>query len=218
MSDAIREAFEAWWRGWSNIAPTRQGEGYAEVAENVAWTTWQAALQSSQTAPAVPEGWRQALHDAVSAIYFDDSSDFGSALWSVVGSLSPELAGILESDPSAAWHKSQAMLDAPQPDHSPDAGKVMQGEPVGFLSHVTLKTLADGKPVKLYPEASDWVCKPVYTHPAESREEIQAQALEWFADWLKRQSFAHKKRWTSAANEALRCASRLRASQQEGGE
>jgi len=38
--------------------------------------------------------------------------------------------------------------------------------PVGYLSHVTLKTLADGKPVKLYPAASDWVCKPVYTHPA----------------------------------------------------
>ncbi|MZR63820.1 hypothetical protein [Alcanivorax sp. DP30] len=41
-----------------------------------------------------------------------------------------------------------------------------EAEPVGYLSHVTLNTLADGKPVKLYPVASDWVCKPVYTHPA----------------------------------------------------
>lgn len=41
-----------------------------------------------------------------------------------------------------------------------------EAEPVGYLSHVTLKTLADGKPVKLYPVASDWVCEPVYTHPA----------------------------------------------------
>lgn len=50
-----------------------------------------------------------------------------------------------------------------------------------------------------------------YTHPAQPRNEVQAEALERFSDWLKRQSFAHKKRWTSAANEALRCAARLRS-------
>lgn len=54
--------------------------------------------------------------------------------------------------------------------------------------------------------------------PSVPENEIKAQALEWFADWLKRQSFAHKKRWTSAANEALRCAARLRTAGDEGEE
>jgi len=54
--------------------------------------------------------------------------------------------------------------------------------------------------------------------PSVPENEVKAQALEWFADWLKRQSFAHKKRWTSAANEALRCAARIRTADDEGDE
>ncbi|MCQ4302255.1 hypothetical protein NAV11_20265 [Pseudomonas songnenensis] len=50
-----------------------------------------------------------ALHAAVSAIYFDDNSDFCSALWEVVRSLAPELVDELESNPSAVWHKTESM-------------------------------------------------------------------------------------------------------------
>ncbi|ANF26010.1 ead/Ea22-like family protein [Stutzerimonas stutzeri] len=53
----------------------------------------------------------RALHEAVSAIYFDDSSDFGSALWAVVRHLAPELIEELESDPSAVWHKTEALAE-----------------------------------------------------------------------------------------------------------
>jgi excisionase family DNA binding protein len=54
----------------------------------------------------VPEGWRKALHAAVSAIYFDDSSDYSEALWVVVRNLAPELVEELERDPRAVWEKT----------------------------------------------------------------------------------------------------------------
>ena len=47
MSDLVREAFENWWKEWSKITPTRQGEGYAHVAENVSFSAWQAALSAN---------------------------------------------------------------------------------------------------------------------------------------------------------------------------
>jgi hypothetical protein len=53
----------------------------------------------------------RALHEAVSAIYFDDSSDFGSALWAVVRHLAPELVEELESDPSSVWHKTEVLAE-----------------------------------------------------------------------------------------------------------
>lgn len=55
----------------------------------------------------------EALHAAVSAIYFADSSDYKSALWSVVRSLAPDLVDELETCPAAAWAKTQAALGAP---------------------------------------------------------------------------------------------------------
>jgi hypothetical protein len=44
-----------------------------------------------------------ALIAAVSAIYFDDSSDFASALREVVRGLDPEMAELLENDEAAAF-------------------------------------------------------------------------------------------------------------------
>ena len=38
----------------------------------------------------------KALEAAVSAIYFDDSADYGTALWQVIDALDPELAKKLE--------------------------------------------------------------------------------------------------------------------------
>jgi hypothetical protein len=53
-----------------------------------------------------------AVYDAVSAIYFADDSDYLPALWSVVRSLAPDLALLLESNPSAAWHQAEKLKDS----------------------------------------------------------------------------------------------------------
>jgi hypothetical protein len=46
---------------------------------------------------------KKALHAAVAAIYFDDSADYKTALWSVIGALDPEAAELLEKDEHAAF-------------------------------------------------------------------------------------------------------------------
>lgn len=53
----------------------------------------------------------QALHAAVAAIYFDDNSDFRSALGAVVRHLDPALAGELLGSPKAAYDEACARLD-----------------------------------------------------------------------------------------------------------
>jgi hypothetical protein len=53
-----------------------------------------------------------AVYEAVSAIYFADNSDYLPALWSVVQSLAPDLALLLESNPSAAWHQAKKLKDS----------------------------------------------------------------------------------------------------------
>jgi len=60
--------------------------------------------QDAVDAPAIAE----ALKSAVSAIYFDDSSDYRSSLWDVVRSLNPAIAELLEENPSAAYHQADA--------------------------------------------------------------------------------------------------------------
>lgn len=60
-----------------------------------------------------PPNVAEALHAAVAAIYFDDSSDFRGALWNVVRALDPKIADLLENDESAAY-------DATLPPHSDD--------------------------------------------------------------------------------------------------
>lgn len=63
-------------------------------------------------AAVVQRGWREALHVAVSAIYFDESADYKSALGAVVRHLDSELAGELLCAPKAAYDKSLALLAA----------------------------------------------------------------------------------------------------------
>ena len=43
------------------------------------------------------------LANAISAIYFDDSSDFRSTLWSIVGLINPKAAELLEKDEREAY-------------------------------------------------------------------------------------------------------------------
>lgn len=51
-----------------------------------------------------------ALYEAVKAIYFDDGSDYLPALWSVVRSLSPDIAQRLETSPGDALRQVEADL------------------------------------------------------------------------------------------------------------
>lgn len=69
---------------------------------------------AAQRPAGVPEGWLHALDAAVAAIYFNDSSDYLTALWQVVKHLKPELVDLLESDESAAYEQVKAMLNAAQ--------------------------------------------------------------------------------------------------------
>ena len=49
---------------------------------------------------------KKALSEAVAAIYFDDNSDYGNALWGVVAALGgPEACELLENDEKAAYDK-----------------------------------------------------------------------------------------------------------------
>ena len=120
-----REAFEAWHRRkfatkHCTGQPTRDmhngiyAEQYGPKCQQLMWEVWQAASADSPAhvgAGVVPEGWVRALHAAVAAIYFNDSSDYRSALGSVVRHLDAELAGELLGSPKAAYDKACAMLD-----------------------------------------------------------------------------------------------------------
>lgn len=55
---------------------------------------------------ATEENIKQALDKAVSAIYFDDNSDYATALWEIVGELGgQEAVDLLEKDAKAAFDK-----------------------------------------------------------------------------------------------------------------
>ncbi|WP_414492019.1 hypothetical protein [Stenotrophomonas maltophilia] len=92
------------------------------------WDYARAAL-SAQPSP----GGQDALHAAVSAIYFDDDSDYQGALWNVVRALDPVVAGLLERDPYAAYEATKPgnpALAARQPSKQPDS--VALGEATEF--------------------------------------------------------------------------------------
>ena len=45
------------------------------------------------------------LEEAISAIYFDDNSDYSRALWAIIRKIDPEAAKLLLKDASAAYTK-----------------------------------------------------------------------------------------------------------------
>jgi hypothetical protein len=55
----------------------------------------------------------RALHAAVAAIYFADSSDYKSALWDVVRELDPKMAELLADDESEAYRRSRQRAGHP---------------------------------------------------------------------------------------------------------
>jgi hypothetical protein len=66
---------------------------------------------------------QMALGEAVKAIYFDDSSDYGTALWQIVQLLGGnDAVGLLEADASAAYNKYAADIGAPAHNAQVQAG------------------------------------------------------------------------------------------------
>ena len=63
-------------------------------------------LYAKPPSVAVPDDVAKAIEYAVSAIYFADSSDYLTALWSILRTLSPEIAALAESDGKSAWERS----------------------------------------------------------------------------------------------------------------
>lgn len=66
-----------------------------------------------QPAPVVPDGSKEALSEAVAAIYFTDSTDYLPALYSVVNALSPEVFAQLLNNEKAAFDATR-LPAAPQ--------------------------------------------------------------------------------------------------------
>lgn len=52
----------------------------------------------------------EALHNAVSALYFDDSSDYPVYFWNIIKALDPTLMGEMETDMEPAFRKTRAAL------------------------------------------------------------------------------------------------------------
>lgn len=75
-----------------------------------------------------------ALKAAVAAIYFDDSSDYCSALWEVVRALSPEMADLLEKNPQAAYHKADAGCGADNASPMSDKKESVAALPEGWVA------------------------------------------------------------------------------------
>lgn len=62
------------------------------------------AIELEETLKVYCRGRKDAVKAAVSAIHFDDNSDFGTALWQVVSALkSSEFVELLEDNGSAAY-------------------------------------------------------------------------------------------------------------------
>ena len=92
-----------------------QYKGATYFTAETKWPYMEQEIADLRTALQAQQGdvaREQALHAAVAAIYFDDSSDYKSALGTVVRHLDPALAGELLGHPKAAYDKSLARVDA----------------------------------------------------------------------------------------------------------
>lgn len=132
MSD-IREAFEAIKKLAFDAVGGKDPNSDKALVE--IYHACEAALQS-QTAPAVPEGWRTDVERAASLFRTMQQDDESNGLW--------EPAAV-EKDMAERLEK---LLAAPQPDHSGDAGKVVPSDWEGWACHKA------GKMPRLYGEKS----------------------------------------------------------------
>lgn len=204
-SGDIREAFEAWYSSrHDGFMPSCNDGEYDWSDAQSCWEAWQAALQS-QTAPAVPE-WtdKQCIEFMCHALRH--------VVYSVEGD-SPTCDDI-------RLGVKAAMLAAPQPDHSPDGGEV---GPVGWIWETYgQRNFTAGTHHKNVLEADGLTLIPVYTHPAQPRNEVQAEALEGFIDEITKQigyleNKSEQARTLRKVNSWLiKCAARLRSNGGEG--
>ena len=123
------------------------------------------------------DGWRHALHAAVAALYFDDSSDFRSALGSVVRHLDPDFAFELLCSPKVAYDKACAMIAAAPDVSTPSTdGLNMSTKPQnvdisqadGWIS-VETRMPEPG----LYLVNSSWGVRPAYKHDPQWADGFQ---------------------------------------------
>ena len=143
MSD-IREAFEKW-------IESRTGghfaiEDYNDYSLDFACEAWQAALQS-QTAPAVPEGLIDKIKREIGFANAGAESHKGRA--------GEQLRAICIGKSQALQYVLSMLDAAPQPDHSPDGGKVLQPDPVPYEKHER----ECGKLIDERDHAQDWADK-----------------------------------------------------------
>jgi hypothetical protein len=136
---------------WGNLMCSCSAMGPEVRTGYKPWTEWRAAaiqawntraaLEAHLSKEGVPEVVNalqvsEAIHAAASAIYFDDSSDYEKALWSVLRQLAPDFADLLEANPRAAYELLSA---SPLPSPAPQEGVAPDGVPP-------------------HPEASDGAC------------------------------------------------------------
>lgn len=146
MSDAIREAFESSYRDTHGIdipelAFSKDDEGeYHDPDIGYEWLVWEsgyrAALQS-QTAPAVPDDWLKELAEEWRTYEHNNANaaDNHKSRGEVSESETSWNRAIVFAQCASALES--ALSAAPQPDHSPDAGKVVDDLP-GMLDQPDL--------------------------------------------------------------------------------
>jgi len=143
------------------------------------------ALQS-QTAPAVPDGWKlvpirptqEMLASAVpAAVALVDQGPEKNEQ----ARIQAELYAGKRRQEVAAYYRAM-LTAAPSPDHIADAGKV---GPVGWIWETYgQRNFTAGTHHKNVLEADGLTLIPVYPHPAQPRNEVQAEALEEYAKAL----------------------------------
>ena len=227
MSD-IREAFEAQMSDWGYQVDKGSDGGYLQTAVSTYWKVWQLGAKS-QTAPAVPE----AVHDLISGIRSINRANHH--LVTVHGDDEPCYYQRAEWIQWILELADKAEAAAPQPDHSPDAGKVVQGENryglnMGYFRRLIAREFGDlsnFRPdefarvcARMAATADASVLQEKEFHPAQPRNEVQAEALEAYARDLeqvhksaKRQHANNTPAWYagSFAKDARAAAARLRS-------
>jgi Lar family restriction alleviation protein len=97
-------------KGWKQVFCDYEGvTGPSGKCEHEAIELWNTRPIEDKLAAellALREAKQVALSEAVKILWLDDSSDYGTALWSIVASLGgDEAADLLESDGDAAYKK-----------------------------------------------------------------------------------------------------------------
>ncbi|HII3168651.1 TPA: hypothetical protein ACY3II_001730 [Klebsiella michiganensis] len=86
---------------------------YSRKTENADGTLTNEDAKQAGNSQGIPDGSKEALSEAVAAIYFTDSTDYLPALYSVVKALSPEVFAQLLSNEKAAFDATR-LPAAPQ--------------------------------------------------------------------------------------------------------